>query len=109
MPQTVPSESTTGMPGSWCSRKAATTSCTDVSGATVTGSVSMISLTSSATGATLQKGQAVRERLDHVTGHHVVRADQLRGMPSGEHVRERAQRRRLERAHSLREERADQA
>ena len=39
----------------------ATTSSTDVSGETVTGSVSMISLTSSATGATLQKAlSAVR-------------------------------------------------
>src|SRR3954451_6297706 len=95
MPTQRPFLSTTGTPGSSLSWRARTTSSTFVFSDTVTGSRSITSWTRVATAATLA-GQSGRKALDHVAGHHVVHAVAVGRRPAGPHVRERAQRGRLE-------------
>src|SRR3954462_4847602 len=108
IPTHRPSPSTTGTPGSSLSRSVLTTSSTLSAGSTVSGFESMMSRTAWATAPTLA-GQARREPLDHVAGHHVIRAVPLGGGAAGADVRERPERGGLERAEALGEKRADQS
>ena len=112
MPQTVPSESTTGRPGSSCSRSAATTSSTDVSGrdrhrVRVHDLADQLCHGRDLTeGAQRRWPGAPRSRRPPSRGRRRARSAACAGR---QHVRERAERGRLERAQPLRQQRADQA
>src|SRR3954471_5125865 len=121
MPTQWPSPSTTGTPGSSCSRSVRTTSSIELSAVTVAGSESMTSRTVLATGATLAPGrpglgaaglagagQARREAVDHVAGHHVVRPVPAGRRARRPYVREHAERCRLERTELLGQQGPDQ-